>query len=91
MAWYILGTFSWISDGHPYPFYPGSTPPPPTPTLPPSGFENHNFITLSILASHIKYYGPATDINKIMFVIFLNTIWTKDENLYGNTKACLNK
>ena len=29
MAWYILGLFSRISDGHSYPFYPDSTPPPP--------------------------------------------------------------
>ena len=28
MAWYFLGWFSRISDGHPYPFYPEVPPPP---------------------------------------------------------------
>ena len=28
MAWYILGLFSRISDGHSYPFYPIVPPPP---------------------------------------------------------------
>ena len=28
MAWYFLGYFSRISDGHPYPFYPEVPPPP---------------------------------------------------------------
>ena len=26
MAWYFLGSFSWLSDGHPYPFLPRGTP-----------------------------------------------------------------
>ena len=27
MAWYFLGSFSRICDGHPYPFYPEVPPP----------------------------------------------------------------
>ena len=46
---FLGGQFSWISDGHPYPFYPRVPPLPPPPPPPPPGLRSPSYALVSVL------------------------------------------